>query len=321
MSTILRCTRLGMTLIELLAVIAIIGLLIGLLLPAAQAAREAARMTHCRNNLKQIGLAVEGHHNSFGAYPGGGVPHGGVTMVGGSPALHDRQTAGWAYQILPYFEQAAVWASGTGCYATPVEGYFCPSRRPPTVISGGAWTISPIQPRAMIDYAGNGGISSEGGNGVSPYGGGVDGVMCQLSIEKPIDYKNPIIRRSGHLLDGRSVTVLVGEKRMNVKYCMSEQQADDNIGFVSGMSDDTVRFGTTGTPWGDLTPSRDVCGDQYTTATMRPAILQFGSSHPNSATFVFCDGSVRPVSFAVDPQTFSRLCSIRDGKIINESSL
>src|SRR5262245_7107272 len=92
-------TRRGLTLIELLVVIAIIAVLISLLLPAVQGAREAARRTRCANNLKQLGLALLNHHDTYGAFPPAFVNKGlyGTTNFG--------FTHGWAPCLLPYIEK------------------------------------------------------------------------------------------------------------------------------------------------------------------------------------------------------------------------
>src|SRR5881396_3595982 len=91
-----RGCRRGFTLVELLVVIAIIGVLVALLLPAVQAAREAARRMTCQNNLKQIGLAMHTHHDALGK-----LPMGQLTRIGLAPS------PGWSWSImlLPYMEQ------------------------------------------------------------------------------------------------------------------------------------------------------------------------------------------------------------------------
>ncbi len=101
------CLRLGFTLVELLVVIAIIGILIALLLPAVQAAREAARRMQCSNNLKQIGLALHNYHNAMRALPFGCANWDGVVV---DPVTGRRSYGGtWAAMILPYIEQQALY--------------------------------------------------------------------------------------------------------------------------------------------------------------------------------------------------------------------
>lgn len=147
----------GFTLVELLVVIAIIGVLVGLLLPAIQAAREASRRTQCKNNLKQVGLALQSHASALRVFPTGGA---GVNplienyVVGGKPLGPDKQGLGWAYQVLPYIEAANV----TGILkqdqlrAAVMPFYVCPSRRSPAE----ALTIAADlgdKPVFLIDYA------------------------------------------------------------------------------------------------------------------------------------------------------------------------
>jgi prepilin-type N-terminal cleavage/methylation domain-containing protein len=115
-----RCRRSGFTLIELLVVIAIIAVLIALLIPAVQKVREASNLTQCQNNLKQIGLAVHTHHDTFKFFPTGGYAdwtHPPTYLAPGHPAVpggKPEQDGGTFFQILPYIEQQAVWLGAGG---------------------------------------------------------------------------------------------------------------------------------------------------------------------------------------------------------------
>jgi prepilin-type N-terminal cleavage/methylation domain-containing protein/prepilin-type processing-associated H-X9-DG protein len=126
--------RHAFTLVELLVVIAIIGILVALLLPAIQSAREAARRTQCRTNLKNVGLAILNHADSLKVFPTGGVTWGVSIedyLENGRPVGTDRMGLGWAYQILPYMEEESLHNITTtpqmASVAVPL--YICPSRR------------------------------------------------------------------------------------------------------------------------------------------------------------------------------------------------
>jgi prepilin-type N-terminal cleavage/methylation domain-containing protein len=152
----------GFTLVELLVVIAIIGVLVALLLPAIQAAREAARRVECTNKLKQMGLAVQNLTDALGILPTGGdgifpdiqnyvTPY---RSPNGTPNGPEKQGLSAFYQILPYLEQNAVRGLNTTelLQQTVISLYFCPSRRVGTITLGrDATTLG--QPIALIDYA------------------------------------------------------------------------------------------------------------------------------------------------------------------------
>ena len=134
----------GFTLVELLVVITIIGILISLLLPAVQAAREAARRMQCNNNLKQLALAAHNHASAYNRFPAGGW---GWLWIGDPDRGNSwKQPGGWIYNSLPYIEQQALHdlplgkaygsperkAAATQMLQTPISGIVCPSRRPCT---------------------------------------------------------------------------------------------------------------------------------------------------------------------------------------------
>ena len=312
--------RHAFTLVELLVVIAIIGILVALLLPAIQAAREAARRSQCLNHLKQISLAFSLHENTYKVYPDSGeaqwtrryiVPKSNPPK----PAIAPKQWWSWAYQILPFIEEADLWALSpdSAVYGTPVSIYFCPTRRPPQAFEtqGGI--------RAMIDYAGNAGAddSAKHGNvGAGMMGNGFDAPVVRRP--EPLD-KNPdgTSRRSvpvsptRHVTDGTSKTVLVGEKCLSSTF-IGQGQASDDAGFVDGWDWDNMR-------WGYIPPSPDWSGDPG--AAFSVLHSSFGSSHPGLFNAALCDGSVTAISYDVDLQVFKRACSRNDGEVYESEDL
>ena len=175
--------RRAFTLVELLVVIAIIGVLVALLLPAVQAAREAARRVQCQNSLKQIGLGWLNHESTHGFFPTGGWS-GNWT---GDPnrGYGKDQPGAWTFNILPYIELQNLHDLGSGIdsstqaysdamvrmHTTPVEAYICPSRRQaklypaywptilPSSIKGDLQPIARSSGISKTDYAANAGDS------------------------------------------------------------------------------------------------------------------------------------------------------------------
>lgn len=275
--------RAGFTLVELLVVIGIIGVLIGLLLPAVQKVREAAYRAQCQNHLKQIGLAFMNHHDSLGYFPSGGwgwnlVP----SYTGSQPHTAPLQRAGWGFQILPYIEGENAWRAGPQvAIATPNNVFFCPTRRSPQTvqhqdnylpnITGGIIT------RALCDYAG----SNKEGTGI---------VRRFVSV------------RMTEVTDGLSTTLMVGEKRINRRF-LGQWQDDDNEGYTAGWNDDTMRR-TSSPPQPDHNLPFNTGG------------RIFGSSHIQRMNSVFGDGSVRTIGYNVNRSVFRGLGAKADGSAI-----
>jgi prepilin-type N-terminal cleavage/methylation domain-containing protein/prepilin-type processing-associated H-X9-DG protein len=148
----------GFTLVELLVVIAIIGILVALLLPAIQAAREAARRTQCKNQLKQIGLAMQNHVDARRVFPTGGTgvyPNIANYVSNGVPFGVEKQGLGWCYQILPYMEEGAIQGLVTQVQlqAAVIPVYVCPSRRSVSMAQTSNADIASGEQVFLIDYA------------------------------------------------------------------------------------------------------------------------------------------------------------------------
>src|SRR5262249_298470 len=122
-----RRRRRGFTLIELLVVIAIIAILVALLLPAVQQAREAARRSQCKNNLKQYGLARANYHDAHGMYPIGGDPYWGTPPRG--------PWCGWQLRILPFIDQSGLYNQVNFALPTDVVNPTAPN----VPLSDGVW--------------------------------------------------------------------------------------------------------------------------------------------------------------------------------------
>jgi prepilin-type N-terminal cleavage/methylation domain-containing protein len=306
----------GFTLIELLVVIAIIAILIALLVPAVQKVRAAASLTQCRNHLKQIGLGFHSHHDSLKAFPSGGIDWQTETraFAGSSPANYDSQNWGWGFQLLPYIEQTPLWslpqgAAGDATVAgTTIGIYFCPAVRNPQIHTNYPGVITT---RAMSDYTGNAGSNGTSGNS-SPGANTLDGPIV------PSRSVSGIVRKIISITDGASNTILVGEKYLTIQAMSGYPDCNDDQGYTDGWDNDMIVFSQGDRNWvGGLSnaspPSAAISpiqmGPQGGTASCGGF---FGSIH-NSCMFVYCDGSVRGVSFNIAPAIFYSLCSINDG--------
>jgi prepilin-type N-terminal cleavage/methylation domain-containing protein len=284
------------TLVELLVVIAIIGVLVALLLPAVQAAREAARRTQCQNHLKQIGLAIQNHHDTLRVFPSGGtVPWAGSAYIG--PPLPTRdELMSWPFQILPYIEQTAVHDKRTNSlvHTSSINGYFCPSR-------GGVRTQGD---RVLNDYAGA--TPADAPNSWDQFWhGNIWGVPTTAR------YNGVIIRSQtsgcpatmAYIKDGTSNTMIVSEKWLNIDNYGSGDWHDDQ-GWIDGWDPDVMRY--TG-----FIPIPDSRGSPYGWDG-----YQFGSAHVAGINVLLADGSVRMIPYTVNATIWNNLGHRRDGQIV-----
>jgi prepilin-type N-terminal cleavage/methylation domain-containing protein len=290
----------GFTLIELLVVMAIISLLVSLLLPAVQSARDAARRISCTNNIRQLGLGLQNHVAAFQAIPGNGgfrtgsqIKNTAGTLVTiytedifdatriswgvGTPGGPKGQTGSWAYAILPYVEQSIAYQQLNFQARQPM--YLCPSRgRPdplPTVgdtlgrYESGGWAW------AKSDYCGNSRIMPN----------------------------YPRYLRIAEITDGLSNTYALGEKAFDRSvHTATSWYWDEPI--FSGGSKGTARAGLVIVPDGTNIPFKE----------------NWGSAHPGGAIFGNADGSTRLVSDSIAHEVMRALLTPNGGEVVSGES-
>lgn len=312
--------RPAFTLIELLLIIAIIGLLVQLLLPAVQSAREAARRSLCMNHLRQLGLAALHHEEAQGHLPTGGW---GFSWVGDlNRAFGSDQPGGWAYNVLPYLEQQPLHdlardpkgqsreAINAQLCRTPVPLFYCPTRRAarcyayPDFQRFPTRHCDPVVDSAKTDYAANAGDFFVDGPA-----GPTDEVEAASFRYAWIDgnlMTGVVFQRSRvkmhQITDGTSQTYLFGEKYLDSAHYEDGLGGGDDQTAWCGYDQDVVRW-TYGAGVRPPLQDRREYKDWIT----------FGSAHHAGCSFVFCDGSVRLISYAIDGGVHRWLGSRHDG--------
>jgi len=340
----------GFTLVELLVVIAIIGILVALLLPAIQAAREAAHRTECANNLKQIGLSLQNYHDTYKVFP---------------PALINSSRSSWRTRwpvkstpvwmmLLPFMEEdalhdqydfnygncrsnpygapiagtAALIAINEDIARTPIDALECPAHPEAGARSnsGGTWYVRTNQPRSsylvstgyFVDYHADYDAYRTGGNRYRQGAFGNNGAA-----------------RMGDITDGTSTTTLAGEAWGGRQYKCSESYGPWGLAGIHTSVHGRVVSGyqvslystATWQSWGRdwrINAGYRVWDPGYWCARRQAAegkklayAWAFNSGHPGGAQFVFADGSTKMLNEDMNYKTFCLANYICDGESIN----
>jgi len=327
----------GFTLVELLVVIAIIGVLVALLLPAVQAAREAARRMQCNNHLKQLGLALHNFHDTNKIFPAAD------DELRTSPGLKspDLWNASWMAHILPYIEQQALfqqyrfdrhWSDTTtndaagGPIKQNIKVFMCPSApgrsaRPKNSDRGNAdyaATTERLKPNPFISAAEASAISQADDHFI-----GVLGHNKLVNINPPVI--SPANRRMATITDGTSNTFLVAEcAGRNTHWWMGKRQSSNMSNGPWAAPAARIQIG--GCDPTDVTyPDRSLLASQNS----QPGIpgpkavncinsKEIFAFHPAGANVVMADGSVRTVSANLDLSLAYALLTRERGETIGE---
>jgi prepilin-type processing-associated H-X9-DG protein/prepilin-type N-terminal cleavage/methylation domain-containing protein len=296
------------TIIELLVVITIIALLIGLLLPAVQQARESARRARCLNNQKQIGLALHAYHGALDVYPPGYV-----SAVLQSTDAYPELGPGWAWSsmILNQLDQQPLFnavnfsrqitdGASVTVRRTVLAILLCPSSSPEGPVSlkypGQPLVPSDLAPSQYVGSAGQGEIEDVPGNN-----NGIFYRNCRTSLRE--------------ITDGTSQTLMVGERSRNLSDAtwvgaIPDAQVCTNPSWsVRDCATSNVMILANTGPWPDE-PWVNVPNHKGSKAD------DFWSLHPGGCNFLFCDGSVRFVKETVNPTVFSSLATRGGGEAI-----
>lgn len=311
----------GFTLIELLVVIAIIAILIALLLPAVQQAREAARRTQCKNNLKQWGLALHNYHDVYNCFPIGEI---GLTNSAANPV----NNFGFHVRLLPYIEQTGLYAafdfnrhydfntpSAPGAltnYTLKEQRFplqFCPSGR--TADQTNTETVGVAHTYTTIHYYGVAGakgprpapatgLFSHTGNTTTDHGGFSDnGILCR---NRHFGFRD--------ITDGSSNTLAIGESSAeniagwNVSYRAWTQGASNAATNGASYACKNVAF-----------PIGKTSGWVSGNATRLFNDVRFSSMHVGGCQFLLGDGTVRFLSQNIDFNLYQSLASASGGEV------
>ena len=298
-------SRRAFTLIELLVVIAIIAILIALLLPAVQQAREAARKTQCKNNLKQIGLALHIYHDAFNT-----LPSGWIGVENSLPSAHDGiNGAGWGTMILPYLDQRNLYQvfDSNVAIEDPLNDQFRLTHLPTFSCAS-----DPQPPQFEIEEEGSPGTvicELPTANYIGAFGTDeLDGCenppgTAPVRPDGQCRSNGVLYHNSGvkirDIIDGTSNTFLVGERKTN-----------ETLGWYSTWVGRVAE--------GEEAFQRILGSFDHTPNHPDSHFDDFSSWHTGGAQFVFADGHVRFISESIDLPTYQGAATIQGREILGD---
>ena len=322
MSTSFRRSA-GFTLVELLVVIAIIGILVALLLPAVQAAREAARRMSCQNNMKQVSLALHNFHDVYRHFPAGAEEDVLPKPNSTGTTTYIRGTS-WIVYILPQIEQQALYdrydftqaynsVTNAAVGTNAVPAIYCPSGPKPQQYLDPNTNLTT---NVSTHYYGVMGPSSRANPSPNSYGGvtynyvvgnpttngsyATDGVLGQYR-DTPGSVTTLHFSNFAEILDGTSNTLMIAERSM----FLPPGQANDYRSWIRGNN------GGSGTTKNVTYPINST----FYNGSNNFNDISFGSNHPGGCQFGLGDGSVRFIAETIDLSLYKCLASMKQREV------
>jgi len=327
------------TLVELLVVIAIIGVLVALLLPAVQAAREAARRSQCTNNLKQIGLAAHNFESAtktipFNRYGDYGAPDtwGRAVVNCGSECATNTPCRAWSWlaSCLPYMEQGAIYQQG-GIPTTPLEtstavgaviaGFHCPSdllADSDPLQRTNTYYVRQLRAVGLTNYDGvmgaqshvpmfvNDNVDAPGSNETWQFG---NGAMPVLGWLNPLQFRN--------IEDGTSNTLMAGEQAFDAARVGC---ADRGKCYGMGYSwAHAVEASATAAIQPNWAVPGQIPADPNFETTPYASLIGFNSAHPSGLHFVYVDASVHFINEEIDISVYRAMATIKGGETLDQT--